>query len=122
MTTKFNNLTSVFYYLLKSNDKEHLTVSTNCKRAIHSHINQTHISVRFLLLLGFVVVRFYEYNRIDVLRSSFHKVNYLWYVMEDGGVDRTIRLLAESVGPNGRLSSSCNFFNVWLIKTWCPSN
>ena len=32
------------------------------------------------------------------------------------------RLLGEPVGSNGRPSSSFNFFNVWLIKTWCTSN
>ena len=32
------------------------------------------------------------------------------------------RKKAVSVGQNGRLSASCNFFSFWLIKTWGTTN
>jgi hypothetical protein len=32
------------------------------------------------------------------------------------------RKKAASVGQNGRLSASCNFFSFWLIKPWGTTN
>ena len=43
-------------------------------------------------------------------------------ILEKSALWHCYRKKAATVGQNGRLSASCNFFSFWLIKLWGTTN